>query len=180
MPPSASTLASTATILGLALLGGCSPTPTPPTNDTGSDSGTTEASGPMGTTFSAPDACEASGECEGEDLLCVAPYDPGSDPPVGPGACVSTCIEANDLSQWCFDDAGCCDALRCNPVDGFCESLTEGTDDTGGDTESSGSSGSGTSGSGTSDSGSSDSGSGSSGGSTGASSSDSGGSTSTG
>jgi uncharacterized membrane protein YgcG len=160
-----------AAVTVLALGGGCRPADGPPAEEASTGSDTTATTGPMATTFAAPDACQSSEDCSSEELFCVAPYDPGLDPPIGPGVCIDVCIEADDLSRWCFDDAACCGQLRCNEVDGFCESLTtatgdsSGTDtgtssgtDTGGTESTGSSSGSGSSGSG---SGSSGSGSGS-------------------
>lgn len=139
---------------------GCQP-PAPTDDDGENTSGTTVGSttAPFATTFSAPDACKSSSDC-GKDEHCVAPYDPASEPPMGASACVAVCIEANDLTRWCLDDAGCCGDLRCNEVDGFCEGSGLDSSDGGTPTSSSDGTGSesGSSGSGSSESGSSDSG----------------------
>jgi uncharacterized membrane protein YgcG len=134
----------------------CRPAPASPSSDetTGSSTGGTEP--PAATTFAGPDACQSSEECETE-ALCVAPYDPGSDPPMGQGGCIEACIEIDDLTRWCFDDASCCGNARCHVVDGLCEpgpsaTGTSTSDDGGSTNTSSGStsSGSTSSGSGTS------------------------------
>ncbi|MEM9459856.1 MAG: hypothetical protein AAGF11_37110 [Myxococcota bacterium] len=117
-------------VLILVVAPACRPATEPSADDDTTSSGTSASTGPIETTFTTPDACTSSDECEGEPLRCVAPYDPGSDPPVGPGACIEVCIEADDLTRWCFDDAGCCGELRCNVVDGFCEPLGETEDGT--------------------------------------------------
>lgn len=98
----------------------CRPEPAPPSVDgtSGTDTAATEA--PAATTFAGPDACQSSEECE-TDAQCVAPYDPGSDPPMGQGGCIEACIEIDDLTRWCFDDESCCGDARCHPVDGLCE-----------------------------------------------------------
>ncbi|MCA9653579.1 MAG: hypothetical protein KC501_26920 [Myxococcales bacterium] len=148
-----------AVVLGIVLAGSaCRPPPPPPTEEDTSGSATAGNTGPGGTTFSAPDACESSEDCE-EGVHCIAPYDAGADPPRGPGSCVEVCLEANDLTHWCFDDQGCCGDLRCREVDGFCEpppgSDESGTSsggsstDSGPGTDSSSGGSSGTSGSGT-------------------------------
>lgn len=127
------------------------PAPAPQEEATGTSSdGSTET---PGTTFSPPDACESTEECAGENERCVAAYDPGSSPPMGPGACVEACIEATDLQLWCFDDTACCGELRCNRVDGFCEEPPSDSDlgsssGSTGSGDSSGGSSSGTGGSG--------------------------------
>lgn len=122
-------------------LAGCPPTPA------GSPAPTSSGPAPMdttgataSTTFIDPDACQSSQDCETEGS-CVAPYDPlpqGMPGERGPALCVEPCIEQNDLSQWCIDDASCCGTLRCNAVDGFCEPPGSATDDTGTDTAGSG------------------------------------------
>ncbi len=111
------------TALWTALLAGvmaCRPPAPPPADQPGTTTDAATSTGAVGTTFFAPDACEGSSDCE-TDAHCVAPYDPGSDPPQGPGACVEACIEANNLVLWCLDDAGCCGDLVCSEVDGLCE-----------------------------------------------------------
>lgn len=181
--PRASTALDPLAVLILVVAPACRPATGPSADDDTTTTGTSASTDPIETTFTAPDACTSSEECEGEPLRCVAPYDPGSDPPVGPGACIEVCIEADDLTRWCFDDAGCCGELRCNAVDGFCEPLGETEDGTstgdetgttgttGGSGSSSGGSSSGTGGgsssSGTTGSGSSSSGPGGSGSGTG-------------
>jgi hypothetical protein len=86
---------------------------------TDTDAGATDTD----TGFPSGTPCEGSEDCGGTTTggpaYCVAPYDRGASEP-GPGTCVQTCIETDDLGRWCFDDEGCCDKLRCNGVDGFC------------------------------------------------------------
>ncbi|MCX4242905.1 hypothetical protein [Paraliomyxa miuraensis] len=145
--------------LVLAFATACRPAPPPPATDDTTSGGPGSATDPMGTTFAAPDACQSSEECETEGL-CVAPYDPGGDPPLG--GCIEACIEVDDITRWCFDDASCCGNARCHEVDGLCEpgpsasssssstgtdtGSSSGTDGTGSTTDGSGSSGSGSSG----------------------------------
>jgi hypothetical protein len=100
-----------------------------------SDTTTTEGAA---TTYAGPDACMSTDDCN-SGKFCAAAYDPGT-ATRGPAACVNTCVPADDLTLWCFDDGACCDGLRCNPVDGFChphgsEETTSGT--TQGDTDAS-------------------------------------------
>ncbi len=45
------------------------------------------------------------------------------------------CVPQTDLQRWCFDDASCCEGLRCNRVDGFCVGDEDGTTGTGADTD---------------------------------------------
>ncbi|MEM7159829.1 MAG: hypothetical protein AAF799_43720 [Myxococcota bacterium] len=156
MPARLSKYASRCTIAALVgLWVGCQP-PAPTDDDGAATSGTTTAgtTEPFATTFAAPDACKSSNDC-GEDEHCVAPYDPASEPPMGPSACVSVCIEANDLTRWCLDDAGCCGDLQCNQVDGFCEASSLDGTSSDGAVPTSSSDGTGSD-SGTSDSGSGD------------------------
>ncbi|MEM6993389.1 MAG: hypothetical protein AAF721_22945 [Myxococcota bacterium] len=106
----------------------------PAGTSTGSASGAGSGStGPAtSTTFMDPDACMSSEDCETEGN-CVAPYDPmppDAEVGHGPASCAEPCIEENDLSKWCIDDAACCGLLRCNDVDGFCEPATTPTDGT--------------------------------------------------
>lgn len=144
---SAAALAATAIACGLTIAA-CRSDPGATPDDDDDDGGDSTAAATAGaTTFMAPDACGSSEECETAGL-CAAPYDPAdSDGAGGPGpaACVDECIEEDDLTRWCLDDASCCGELRCNAVDGFCEPLRppDGAD-------------SGTSGSGGSSSGSAD------------------------
>lgn len=154
----------------------CRPDPVPPSVVGTTGTGTADGDPPAATTFAGPDACQSSEDCETEGS-CVAPYDPGSDPPMGQGGCVEACIELDDLTRWCFDDAACCGNARCNVVDGLCEP-GPGSDDTGSGTDI----GTGTStGAGTTDTGTgTESSSGTSAGSSSSSSSGSGTSTSTG
>ena len=91
-----------------------------PSDDGTSGTDTASTESPAATTFAEPDACQSSEDCETEGS-CVAPYDPGSDPPMGQGGCVQACIEIDDLSRWCFDDESCCGDARCHEVDGLCE-----------------------------------------------------------
>jgi hypothetical protein len=93
-----------------------------------SDTTTTEGAA---TTYAGPDACMSTDEC-GSGKFCAAAYDPGT-ATRGPAACVNTCVPADDLTLWCFDDRACCDGLRCNPVDGFCH--PHGSDETSGTTQ---------------------------------------------
>lgn len=154
-----------AALLVASTLGACRPPPSPPEEESTTSSGTTAATEYVGTTVSMPDVCQSSEECE-EESHCVAAYDPGADPPRGPGACVEACIEMDDLTRWCFDDQGCCGELRCREVDGFCEpppgsdesSSGSGGSSSGSGGSSSGSDTGGSSGSSTSSGGSSSSG----------------------
>jgi uncharacterized membrane protein YgcG len=151
--------AALVTALGiLAVTGACQRAPAPPSDDETTGSSTAGTQAPVGTTFVGPDACQSSEECETEGS-CVAPYDPGSDPPMGQGGCIDACIEVDDLSRWCFDDAACCGAARCHTVDGLCEARAESTSDDTTAGSSSGGSSSGGSSSSSSSSGSSSSGS---------------------
>lgn len=151
-----SALAAFVTAL-LTLLAGasaCQPAPVQPNGDGTSGTETAAAEAPMGTTFAGPGACQSSEECE-TDAQCVAPYDPGSDPPMGQGGCIEACIEIDDLTRWCFDDESCCGDARCHVVDGLCEpgpgssatgtSTGTGTGDTGTSSDMGTSSGTGTS-----------------------------------
>jgi len=144
-----------------------------PSGDGTSGTDTVGTEPPAATTFGGPDACQSSEDCETEGL-CVAPYDPGSDPPMGQGGCIQACIEIDDLTRWCFDDDACCGDARCHEVDGLCEpgpgstgsSTSDGTS-TGSSTGTGTSSGTGTSdgtssGTGTSGTGTSGTGTGSS------------------
>lgn len=132
-----------AAILAVALgSAGCRPPePGPATEGSSSSSSSGSSTAHVGTTFTDPDECSSTEECA-DDLRCVAAYDPGSQPEVGPGVCVPACIEDTDLTQWCFDDAACCGELRCNTVDGFCEPA-ESSDSDSGSSDSGSSSGSG-------------------------------------
>ncbi|MGH1343421.1 MAG: hypothetical protein ACRBN8_17815 [Nannocystales bacterium] len=138
----------------------------PAADDDGGTTGsaTSTSDGGSETTFSAPLSCLRSNDCsETSAPFCVAPYDPGSGS-IEEAACVTDCVAVGDLARACVDDDGCCEGLRCNPVDGFCapeatESTSSGSS-SGGDTDTDTSSG-------TSSSGSSSSGSTSATGSTG-------------
>lgn len=140
-----------ALLLALATGSACQPAPAPPSTEETTGTGTAGTEGPAATTFAGPDACQASEDCETEGL-CVAPYDPGSDPPMGQGGCVEACIELDDLTRWCFDDDACCGNARCHVVDGLCEpgpgasdgtstSTSDGTGTSDGSTDTSTSSG---------------------------------------
>lgn len=110
----------------MALASACPAEPPPPSAEGTSGTDTAATEPPAATTFAGPDACQSSEECE-TDGLCVAPYDPGSDPPMGQGGCIEACIEIDDLTRWCFDDESCCGNARCHEVDGLCEPGPEGT-----------------------------------------------------
>lgn len=88
------------------------------------------------TTFSTPLACAQSSDCEKTIApFCVAPYDPGSRRIEDP-ACVTECVSEGDLARACRDDAGCCEGLLCNVVDGFCApEPVASTSSSGGDTD---------------------------------------------
>ena len=88
-------------------------------------SSTSDATGTSGTT----DACDDSRDCDTDDI-CAAPYTVEEDSyggERGPAACVPGCIEAWDLSRWCFDHSACCGTDRCKEVDGVCEPLDPDT-----------------------------------------------------
>ncbi len=101
---------------------------------TGSTSGTGDAESE--TTFSAPPSCGLSRECEKTVApFCVAPYDPGSGT-IEDATCVTECVSVGDLARACRDDAGCCEGLLCNEVDGFCApEAVASTSSSGADTE---------------------------------------------
>jgi hypothetical protein len=109
-----------------ALASACPAEPPPPSVEGTSGTDTAATEPPAATTFAGPDACQSSEDCE-TDGHCVAPYDPGSDPPMGQGGCIEACIEIDDLTRWCFDDESCCGNARCQEVDGLCEPGPAGT-----------------------------------------------------
>ncbi len=128
-----------AAALGLLIACGCGSTPSPAPERADDDqsglatTGTTSGQ-PLATGLDElpPGACERSSDCEPEDApFCAAPYDPGTQA-VGEGACVASCIRADDLARFCLDDAGCCEGLSCNPVDGFCQGESGSSSGTGG------------------------------------------------
>ncbi len=69
--------------------------------------------------------CGVSRECsDGE--YCVATWDGEK----GPFMCIAACLEDWDTTQWCADDAACCDSTAtCNPR-GFCGDGSDGSTDT--------------------------------------------------
>lgn len=110
-------------VLLLASLAACRPPTTPGATDSASTSATAGSEGSSGTT----DACMRSGDCD-SDGICVADYTPApaGEPggARGPAICGDegvVCIDALDLTRWCFDHQGCCGDLRCRPADGVCE-----------------------------------------------------------
>jgi hypothetical protein len=104
-------------LLALAIACGDAPATVPPERMTTGAETTTGGTTDGTTAVPGPDACEASEDC-GEGF-CVAPYDAGTSVR-GAAACVSTCVEADDLQRWCIDDAACCEGFSCSAVDGFC------------------------------------------------------------
>lgn len=112
-------------LLALGLLLACSPAGTNGTDPTTTGPALT-GTGDQPTGSSTGDACVGSGDCDTE-AICVAGYMAADTMPPGgergPASCVAPvdCIGATDLGRWCFDHQGCCDDLRCRPVDGICE-----------------------------------------------------------
>lgn len=94
----------------------------PGADDAASTSTTTGTDGTMtgsiGTTYTEPDACMSTEDCDG-GMVCAAAYDPGT-ASRGTAACVDACVPVDDLTLWCLDDLACCEGLRCNTVDGLC------------------------------------------------------------
>ncbi len=104
----------------LAVATGCRADPPSGTGGgDGGDEGTplgTSSSSTGTTTYDAPTGCSAQQPCEVG--YCVAPYDAAGGR--GDAVCVPECVPADALDRWCFDDAGCCAELSCDPVDGLC------------------------------------------------------------
>jgi hypothetical protein len=103
--------------------------PAPASEETGSESGSDTSTETGDPDYMDPDECRSSADCE-DGEVCVAPYDPGADPPRGVAVCVGECVEALDLDKYCFDDAACCEGLSC-AADGLCDEPFEGTTGTG-------------------------------------------------
>jgi hypothetical protein len=76
--------------------------------------------------------CSAAAPCP-DATYCVAPDAGGTVVGAGDYACSASCVELDDVSRWCLDDAACCDAAA------SCErGLCRGPSDTAASTDSSG------------------------------------------
>jgi len=77
--------------------------------------------------------CDASNDCWG-GMICAAVFDGD----IGSFVCRPSCIEDSDESQWCIDDAGCCNPDATCSDRGYCMPAgdTTGGDTTSGDTTS--------------------------------------------
>jgi hypothetical protein len=83
------------------------------TSETGSAGSSSSGHGSGGVTGTVePTPCESAEDCPSG--YCVAPYDAGADPQIGPAVCVNECVEAGALDRACIDDASCCGELECN------------------------------------------------------------------
>jgi hypothetical protein len=61
------------------------------------------------------DACEASTQCPA-DQVCLGAFDGDRSPFI----CTASCVPTESESEWCTDDASCCDAnAHCSPR-GYC------------------------------------------------------------
>jgi hypothetical protein len=107
-----------------AALAACTP-PAGPGGSAGETTSSADTTAAAPTSGATTDACERSGDCDSEGI-CVADYAPSPDPKTvgtrGAAMCAAAdaCIAALDLTRWCFDHQGCCEALRCR-ADGVCE-----------------------------------------------------------
>jgi hypothetical protein len=113
------------------------PEPMPDWNECATEGDGDACSGSSGS-GSADDApCSSSEECAGD--RCVAPYDPATEE-LGPFACQFTCVPDLDDTQWCSDDAACCNESATCTARGYCvlEDPTGGSSSSG-DTDTDGS-----------------------------------------
>ncbi len=70
------------------------------------------------------DPCDDTVQCSGNGV-CVAPFDAGAP---GTLVCRVSCVELDDASSWCSDDASCCSGV-CGPR-GLCLPDEAGADET--------------------------------------------------
>ncbi len=93
--------------------------PTLPASCHGSTGTQCDTDGPM------DDQCRSSDDCPGS-AVCVAPYGDAR----GYYVCQALCVPLQDDTQWCADDAACCDSsARCS-ARGYCLQSDRGSTST--------------------------------------------------
>ena len=81
----------------------------------GTDCPETDEEGGPDSGAAAGDPCDDTGQCAAG--FCAAPFD-GNEP--GELVCQTVCIELEDDSMWCSDDAACCDSNAVCTPRGYC------------------------------------------------------------